>query len=105
MPIPNRYRLYFDVAGRVTEKSSRFEYLTVAGIAILPGLKAEIRRSIGPDLPKWRNASYDDVKRVADLVSNMAVAALVIRMKKAEPGWSKLWRDAREYQTQVAQHT
>jgi hypothetical protein len=90
----SRYTLFLDVAGRVSRGTRDYEYLTCAGVAIESIAVDSARSTLRENLPKWKYSRDVDVIYAAEFIAEHALTSLVLRVKKAEPLWSKNWEDA-----------
>ena len=92
-----RYTLLLDVAGRVSQEATGYEFPTCAGVALESTTLGEARHDLVNGLPKWKASKDDDLDHITALVCKNALACLVLRVAKVEPEWSALWSDAEDY--------
>jgi len=101
--VPNRYAIFLDIAGRVTEDITGNEFLTTAGVALLPDTIDALRSAIPHGFPKWSDSNRDAALDAVRLISGTAVVGLTLRIRKEPVAWKRFWEDARTYQQKVSQ--
>lgn len=101
--VPNQYAIFLDIAGPVTEDVAGKEFLTTAGLALLPDTLDTLRAAMPRSLPKWRDSQLDSALAAARLISGAAIVGLTFRMREDPVAWKRFWEDSRTYQQRVSQ--
>jgi len=100
--IPNRYQHYMDVSGVVNETVSGHEYVTVAGVCVLPDSGDAVRKSAS-SLPKWGNSTFEHASAAADLICGTTLAAVALTLFKDTTAWADFWSRSKQYRGRLAQ--
>jgi hypothetical protein len=90
-----------DCAGRVARDPRGAESVTAAGICLPSGALKHIRCRLPRQLPKWRDASDDDLLSVVSLLRQEAFCAVGRVVRKKMPAWETFWSDAEKVHARV----
>lgn len=99
---PSRYELYLDYSGSSSKCGVGYEFVTVAGISLLPDITESLRRKVA-GLPKWKDTNRINAEKVALLIKGEAVVALTLRVYKDPGAWRRFWNEANEHYSRRAQ--
>lgn len=83
-----------DIAGRLTRETHDADRVTVGGVCLPGGALKSIRKQLPNDLPKWRNATDQDVQIVVDLIIHEALSASATSVHKTKDIWKDFWDSA-----------
>ncbi|MFC5478823.1 hypothetical protein [Massilia suwonensis] len=85
---------FVDIAGRISQDAREADRITAAAICLPGGALDHIRKQVPKELPKWRNATDEDVRLVVDVVLREALGVGVYSVEKTAPAWDTFWAEA-----------
>lgn len=91
-----------DSAGRVTRDVVEADSMSAGGVCLPTGALRSVRRKVPRGLPKWRDATDQDVSLVVQLLRAEAFAVAATVVRKAQPAWESFWRNAEAVNARTA---
>lgn len=83
-----------DVSGRVSHSTEGHECATIGGFSIETGKIDISRENLPKNLPKWKNATISEVKKISEYICKNAIYVTAVCLDKNTKEWPLFWDDA-----------